>query len=303
MTIAQATRPASSVTRRRPLASTRPSSRTLLLRRPSQWAIRHNPAVHGEGRVCPRCEKKNPAPWTNPILATLAKLQRYQGPILGGYVLCAACEPLYEADRQMAQRQATFGETANPPEFAEATWETFLPRAGTETAVDVCRVWYHANDGRCLYLTGPVGSGKTRLACTLAAATFRDRTTSVLFVHVADLFDRLRAAEMKGPGEDDHFRIPALVARTLLVLDDLGVEKPTDYTCTRLLQLLERRHQAGHPTIITSNLGLDALGQRLGDDRIPSRLADWADLAIVRASDYRLERAGTRATHRQRRHV
>ena len=219
---------------------------------------------------------------------------------MGGYVLCSACEPQYKAERQAVQRRATFADTAIPPEFAEATWDNFVLRSGTDTAVDICRVWYRANDGRCLYLTGPVGSGKTRLACTLAAEWFRDRTTSVLFVHVVDLFDKLRAAEMKGPGEDDNFRIPALVARRLLVLDDLGVEKPTEYTCTRLLQLLERRHQAGHPTVITSNLGLDALGQRLGDDRIPSRLADWADLGIVRATDYRLERASARAKRRSR---
>jgi DNA replication protein DnaC len=230
----------------------------------------------------------------------MQKLEMYRGPITGGYVLCTDCEPKYEAEHAERSRAAAFGDTAIPPEFADATWESFLPRAGTELARDICRVWYQANDGRFLYLTGPVGSGKTRLACTLAAAAFRERTTSVLFVHVVDLFDRLRAAEMKGPGEDDNFRIPALAARQLLVLDDLGVEKPTEYTCTRLLQLLERRHQAGHPTIITSNLSLDALGQRLGDDRIPSRLADWADLAIVRATDYRLERAGQRAKRKSR---
>ena len=218
---------------------------------------------------------------------------------MGGYCLCRTCEPLYEAEQQTKYLKSAFADTAIPPEFSEATWENWISRTGTETAVDIARIWYQQHDGRFLYLTGPVGSGKTRLACTLAAAYFRDRTTSVLFVHVVDLFDRLRAAEMKGPGEDDNFRIPALVARRVLVLDDLGVEKPTEYTCTRLLQLLERRHQAGHPTIITSNLGLDALGQRLGDDRIPSRLADWADLGIVRATDYRLERASTRAKRKR----
>jgi len=254
--------------------------------------VYHNPSIHGEGTVCLKCRKKDPTPWVNPLLVTLRKLGAWTGSVMGGQIVCEACMPdVLQAIAAHGRPPVPSDVTNLPREFRDATFDNFLDRDGSGMAVNLTKIWLHAHDDRNLYLTGGVGSGKTRLACTAARAWVEDWKERCLFQTTVDLFDRLRAAEFRPAGDEGLFTLDHLVDYPLLLLDDLGAEKPTEYTCTRLLALLERRHQAGRPTILTSNLDLNDLAQRLGDDRLSSRLADWSDLAIVRSSDYRVERA------------
>ena len=55
----------------------------------------------------------------------------------------------------------------------------------------------------------------------------------------------------------------------LLVIDDLGAQKETDYARERLYGLINYRYNELLPTIITANVGPGQL-----DDRIASRLQD-----------------------------
>lgn len=256
--------------------------------------VYYNPSIHGEGTVCPRCRVLDATPWKNPLLVTLRKLGIWTGPVMGGLVVCAACEPLVIAESKPKLPETPFAATHIPRDFADAAWSNFEPRPGSETAVTLAGIWYKAHDDRNIYIHGGVGAGKTRLASTLARAWWTERNKAVIFCTAVDLFDRLRAAEFHPAGDAGLFTLEHLVECALLVLDDLGAEKPTEYTCARLLALLDRRHQVGHPTIVTSNLDLNDLGLRMGDDRIPSRLADWSDIVVLRSTDYRVERATKR---------
>jgi DNA replication protein DnaC len=70
----------------------------------------------------------------------------------------------------------------------------------------------------------------------------------------------------------------------ILILDDLGVENPSEWAKEKMFQLLNHRYSHRKPTIITTNRDLDTL-----DPRIRSRLLD---LNIIRhitinAPDYR----------------
>lgn len=222
----------------------------------------------------------------------------YDGPTMGGYVLCAKCEATYDA-RPKAVQQAErdwndIGRTGIPREFQASTWQQWETRDGCEVGANVARVWWNANDLRDLFLTGPVGTGKTLVACILAVLTFHKRSKDVRFLTATDLMDKLRASEF-APHESDHpYALAHLASHALLVIDDVGAEKPSEYTVSRLLSVLEQRHNAGKPTILTSNLDYDALAERMGDQRIASRLSDWADLVVLRGKDYRHERASKR---------
>jgi DNA replication protein DnaC len=63
----------------------------------------------------------------------------------------------------------------------------------------------------------------------------------------------------------------------LLVLDDLGAEKTADWVNDRLYLIVNRRYEECRPIIVTTNLGLDELTEKLGN-RIVSRLCETADL-------------------------
>lgn len=134
-----------------------------------------------------------------------------------------------------------------------------------------------------LLLEGTFGCGKTHLAAAAGNARI-DRGDSVLFITTPDLLDHLRSAF--GPhaevGYDELFnRIRSI---RLLILDDLGVENPSEWAQEKLFQILNHRYTQQLPTIITTNNSLDDL-----DPRLRSRLLDtrMVHRVIISAPDYR----------------
>lgn len=74
-----------------------------------------------------------------------------------------------------------------------------------------------------------------------------------------------------------------------LILDDLGIEKVSDWTLQTLYLILNRRYEESDErfTIITSNLGLDAISKKL-DDRIGSRINGMCKILSLKGKDRRL---------------
>jgi DNA replication protein DnaC len=68
----------------------------------------------------------------------------------------------------------------------------------------------------------------------------------------------------------------------LIVLDDVGAERPTEFALETLALIVEHNHVRGTPMIVTTNYSPSALAQRLGQDdpvlgqRIVSRLIEGA---------------------------
>lgn len=105
-------------------------------------------------------------------------------------------------------------------------------------------------------LLGDVGVGKTHAACVMAMQAHQ-AGSRVTFAPVVELLDQLR------PGGD-----PRAMERAcdvdVLVLDDVGIEKPTDWTGERLYAVINRRWLEERPTIATSNLPPEIVKQRVG---------------------------------------
>lgn len=130
-----------------------------------------------------------------------------------------------------------------------------------------------------LLVTGPVGVGKTHAALAAARqwwlADPRDRDYS--FVPTVELLDNLRPnAENRQMGMwDSEPWLDHYVRVGLLILDDLGGEKPSDWTAERLYLIVNRRWLDRKPTIATTNLTPAELKEQLGE-RTYDRIRDGA---------------------------
>jgi DNA replication protein DnaC len=175
-----------------------------------------------------------------------------------------------------------------PAEFHAATFDTYSDLPGNERAVKAARAFLEAESGD-LFVHGPVGSGKTRLACALINEHHR-RHTSGWFARVPRLLFDLQP-KRSGEGQDlAESLIDRAMTASLLVLDDVGADRDaaTDFTRRTLLMIYEARGDAGLRTIWTSNLAMDQLAQFMADDRLASRIAGRSTVVDIRTADQRL---------------
>lgn len=128
---------------------------------------------------------------------------------------------------------------------------------------------YH---GPGLVFTGPVGSGKTYLACAIANYVIA-KGKQVLFSVVPDLLDEIKATyDRTNPNAIDEMAILDGARNVeLLILDDLGVHNYTEWTVNKIYSIINYRANHQLPIVITTNLNLAELDTYLGE-RTTSRI-------------------------------
>jgi DNA replication protein DnaC len=152
------------------------------------------------------------------------------------------------------------------------TWETWAPRAELEEQVKALRAW-RGTEYWATLLWGGVGTGKTH-ALQATGHEWLGRGFDVRYTVVPEYFDRLRRSF-----NDDTMRVPELGEfEGLLLLDELGSDKQTEWTTGVLERAIGLRYRCGFPTLIATNLELNALGvhfPRLADRLFEGALLHW----------------------------
>ncbi len=142
--------------------------------------------------------------------------------------------------------------------------------------VDRAALRWLGNPGDGLLISGPVGTGKTYLAAAIVAAQLRARIDSHFF-RCSELYSDLRESLRANASEE--YVLRRYVEPRYVALDDLGAGGLTDHERRVTLEVLDRRINGGHPTIITTNWSLEQIAERM-DERIASRLASFDQLAL-----------------------
>lgn len=149
-------------------------------------------------------------------------------------------------------------------------------------------------DNRSLFITGSFGAGKTHHAISVMKNYIDNLPNSCfvqpfsklpIFITVPDLLLTIRSVFSLQKCEEEI--VDKYSNTPLLVLDDLGAEKTTDFSLQTLYIILNRRYNEQLQTIITSNLTLDEVKDRLGD-RIASRIAGMCSVLKIVGKDRRL---------------
>lgn len=142
------------------------------------------------------------------------------------------------------------------------------------------------NTGPSLLLLGPVGTGKTwQCYGTIRALGVSGVRCSWELVTAADFY----ASQRPRPRVDPEEEFNRLARTGLLVLDDLGAAKATEWTEEITYRLINRRYQDCQPTIVTSNVTPKNLAEALGE-RVASRLREMGRTAALKGSDRRRPR-------------
>ncbi|MEM9953537.1 MAG: ATP-binding protein [Chloroflexota bacterium] len=142
---------------------------------------------------------------------------------------------------------------------------------------------YAENPDGWLLLEGAYGCGKTHLAAAVGNHRLQ-KGDMVLFITTPDLLDHLRASFAPNAESTYDESFERLRNSGILIIDDLGVENPSEWAQEKMFQLLNHRYTHRKPTIITTNRNLDTL-----DPRIRSRLLDVNVIhhVSIHAPDYR----------------
>lgn len=129
-------------------------------------------------------------------------------------------------------------------------------------------------NGKGLYLYGYTkGSGKTRLAVSIANALMNVHKVSVKFTTTPNLLEEIKAAFRSDSEYTSSELINVIKRIPVLVLDDIGTEKPSSWVNETFYSILNDRMTGNKVTIFTSNCTIEEL---LHDDRIKNRIEKMA---------------------------
>jgi DNA replication protein DnaC len=110
------------------------------------------------------------------------------------------------------------------------------------------------------------------------------RNYTALWYRTSDLLDR----EKRGYGEGDDSPLYEARRASILLLDDLGVERVTDWVREQIDLLIDGRYSACLPTIMTSNLSLSTLAKpEYYGSRVTSRIQQTCDIIAIRGGGLR----------------
>lgn len=199
-------------------------------------------------------------------------------PDFGRAFPCQCMEPVL-AQRRLAR---IFGAAAIPGKFQDTSFATYALLPGADQA-SRARVEAWADHGpHSLYLHGPYGHGKTGLALAAFRQRIETRQVDALYRVAPELLQAIRATFDRDMGGASTSEVVELVKNVgLLLLDDLGKEKPTDWVAEQLYTIVNHRYLAELPTIVTTNHTPQQLGAQIGQ-ATAWRLVEMSEGYIVK---------------------
>lgn len=174
-----------------------------------------------------------------------------------------------------------------PLRYQNVSYETDVPENVKQTFTEQIR------QRKGVYLYGEAGVGKTHIACALIKH-LTEKGIEAKFYNAGDFLEQLREDFEKGGyyEDEDGSEYLGLFRETMnfpgvLVFDDLGAEKISDWARERFYLIINKKYEDMIPMIFTSNVDLEIISARLGD-RVASRIVEMVQGIRCNGEDKRL---------------
>ena len=215
------------------------------------------------------------------------------------------------ACRTVERRVRRLAAARIPERHRECTLENFSTKSGglnrslaeaRVKATGFVRAYPSETFGNGLLFVGPCGVGKTHLAVGILHALIAERGVQGRFVDCKELLKEIQNSYAANNEKTERQILRPALEAEVLVLDELGAARRTDWVSDMIEHLLNMRYNDRKTTIITTNLpyasaGMAAGGPReaarketLGDrigERMLSRLGEMCLVVEMDGPDYR----------------
>lgn len=141
---------------------------------------------------------------------------------------------------------------------------------------------------RWFYFRWWVGTWKTRTATALCNELIERYWTQVMFLNFWEAANRVKKTFWK-ENEEDSTLFEEMKDVDLLVIDDIWIEKPTDWMNEQLFLIINYRYEKQKPVVLTSNQSLEDLWN-LHKKQVISRLKEMCKIIYFGKVDKRSEK-------------
>ena len=191
-----------------------------------------------------------------------------------------------------------FGNSGMSKRALQCSFESYQPTFQNAEALRICNEYIKdfdlisRSERNGLFICGECGVGKSHLAFATANSLI-ERGNSVIAMTMIDLLLKIRSSfQSKEQTEEQILKI--YEDCSLLIIDDLGKEKPSEWALQMIYTIIDRRYNAIKPIIVTTNYGANELIQRFtfnGDSStgsaIVDRLFEMCEYLPIKGESYR----------------
>lgn len=160
--------------------------------------------------------------------------------------------------RQAVRVTALLERARIPKRYRTCTLQTFERsndslQAAFITATKFADEYPLNKDGQGLLFTGKMGVGKTHLAVGLIYALITERSVPCLFCDYRELLKQIQESYNSSTHVTELQVLQPIFNADVLLIDDLGYIKPTEWVWDTVALILNSRYNAKKTTIITTN--------------------------------------------------
>lgn len=208
-------------------------------------------------------------------------------------------QALVEEQEKRRQRIADIlGRSGIKKRYLSRSFENFIVNDVNRKAYEIAKSyvdnWQENKDkGEGLYFEGTCGTGKTHLAVAIAMKLINQGVPVICKTSI-DLLASIKQSYERDSTVNEEDVIEAYNTVDLLVIDDLGKERATEWSVPILYRIINDRYENMLPTVITTNYNTDDLIDKLNAsndnekaEAIISRFKGSASCVTMAWEDYR----------------